>query len=377
MFQHRANFWVLLGLVLLALVACAAPALNAPAPTAVATPIPAEQQRPPAPTTPPNAAASTAQPPAASNPAAWVFPSKDTAAFRTFRSRLVYAVALPDEGKQYTLMRMDAEVVAGEAEHDVLTQQDDTAEQIELIQVGENAWMRSAGSPWIMVSSDQIKQALSQPEDFVDDWKDMEGWEYVGAEQAEGQDVLHYTLNLSAYLQQADAEDWFYSAAANVPELQGATFALEDAKVDVYTLPDGMIFKTFYTFTGQATLPDGNTTKVEIHSTYEIFDINADIQITPPAEAGGLSEAPFTLPEGAKAIGGMQGIQMFQVPNTTVDAVITFLETNLPNEGFTVSGKMGDATNGYMLTVSGNGETFAVTVSPEGGDVVISIMGGG
>jgi len=321
-------------------------------------------------------AGSTLAPPAESNPAAWRFPGEDAEAVRTFRSRMRYTVALPDVGKQYTLMEMRAEVISGQAEHAIIMQQEGKA-QVEIVQIGNQAWMRSGDGPWLMVTSDQIARVLSSSDDFLQRWGNAEDWQYAGAEQVDGKAVYHYTLDFSAALPQVNADDWFYSAESSVPVLQGASFAAKTAQADAYVFKDGTLFKIFYVIGGEAKLADGSTQAVEMHSAYEIADINADIQITPPAEAASLTEAPFPLPENAVAAGGMPGVQMFTVPDTAVADVLAFLETHLPGAGFTVSSKMGSAANGYMLTVEGNGATYAVTISPAGADVAISIMGGG
>ena len=352
------------------LVACALP--SADSSERATDSAPQQTQRPAGPT---SVAGSTAAPPAESAPASWRFPGEDATAFRTFRSHMRYTVALPDAGKQYTLMDMQTEVVTGQAEHMVISQLEGET-QVEIILIGDKTWLRSAGSPWMMMTSDQIAQTIASPNDFMQYWGDAEDWQYAGAEQADGKVVRHYTLEVSAPLSQVNADDWFYSAAANVSALQGASFSVETAQADAYVLDDGTLVKIFYVISGKARLTDGSDQRVEVHGAYEITDVDTEIQITPPVEAADLAEAPFPLPENAGVAGGMPGVQVFTVPDTTVDDVLAFLEAHLSEAGFTMSSKMGNAASGYMLTVEGNGAKYAVTVSPADGDVTISIMGG-
>ena len=371
MMQKQRKFWWLAG-ILVVLLACTAPSTAKPDESTMPADVAVGTQRPPGPT--PAAGEVTPHPPAASAPSQWRFPGSNSTAFRSFRSHMVYTVTLPDEGKQYTLLDMQAEVIPGRATHEVLRQQEDQT-PVEIIQIGNQAWMRLGDEPWMMVSSDQIAQAVAAPQDFVHIWQQSKDWQCVGKETASGQEVWHYTLDFSDASRLGNAADWFYSAAASVEALKGASFAVNQAKADVYVLPDGTLLKVYYLIAGEAHTADGQTRAVEMHSAYEIFDVNADIQITPPAEAAHLTEAPFPLPENATAMGGTEGMQVFTIPNTTVSDVIAFLEAHLPEQGFTMSNKMGDASSGYMLIVEGHGATYAVTVAPEGTGVTISIIG--
>lgn len=369
MFEKFGSRTLFLGLALLLLVACALPGLGSPTaapPTASAgQPSPAVD----------NGAATTPQTMAVS-PSAWKFPNRDNTSFRTYRTHLLFTVALPDDGQQYPVMEVRDEVVSGQAEHMVLSGQGDGG-PMEVIVVGDKAWMRSGDGNWLLLGGDQVEQIVAAPETYLPDFADAH-WENAGTVTLEGLSLSHYVLDLTEYIAQAEANNWFYTASSVVAALAGATYTIDEGKSEVYVLPDGLIFKAFYTLTGTATLPDGSTKKVQMHNIFEITDVNADFQITPPPESEGASvNAPFPLPPNATVVAGMQSMQIFSVPGATLDEVMAFLEENLPVAGFTITGKLGSTDTGYTLTISGNGKTYTAIVAAEGGSVSISIMGGG
>ncbi len=364
MFKRFSNKSLFFGMALLLLAACALPVPGVQ--NALRTAVPVQG----------GGSAALTPPAAAVSPSAWKFPNRDNTSFRTYRAHLLFTVALPDDGQQYPVMEMQDEVVTGQAEHMLISEQDSGVE-MEIIVIGDKAWMRSAGGNWLLIGSDQVEQIVTSPESYLPDFTDAH-WENAGTVTADGLQLYHYVLDLTQYIEQAEASNWFYTASSVVPELAGATYAIDEGKSEVYVLPGGLIFKSFYTLAGTATLADGSTKKVQMHNVFEITDVNADIQITPPPKSEGASaEAPFPLPPNATVVASTQGMQIFSVPGATLDEVMAFFDENLPAAGFTITNKFGSAESGYTMTISGNGKTYTTIVAADEGAVSISIMNGG
>jgi hypothetical protein len=142
----------------------------------------------------------------------------------------------------------------------------------EQIAIGEEAWIQAPGDQtWISVGAaasplEGLTSAFFQP-DFggADD-----AFENLGTEMVNGRETIHYRGDLTPLLLEG------FLQGEDVPEL--STFDL-----DVWADPVGFVVKMDMVMEGSGFDPqDPNATgRLEYH--YEVYDLGADITITPPA----------------------------------------------------------------------------------------------
>jgi hypothetical protein len=159
-----------------------------------------------------------------------------------------------------------------------------TTSEIEMIQVGETSWMRM-GEEWMQTSSDQatsFEQGMPYSADSFTSVAEDKDYEFVGKEEINGVQTRHYRLSLVSRA------------------LTGLAFGnLDSGDIEVWVADESDLpkFPVRFTLEAEGELQEGKQGKLTFSQ--EIYDVNADFTIEPPAEA-----AETLLPEGVSAYPG-------------------------------------------------------------------------
>ncbi len=237
---------------------------------------------------------------------------------------------------------------------------------IEYIRADGQVWMQFGGS-WISAPDDGTMVTLA---DFTPDMAGLDeaSWENLGTETVNGVATVHYRSTASE-----SADPLLLWLNQDMTGEEGEV-AIGTVQMDIYVTSSGLVVRETINATGQRTNADGTTTPVSMVVTYDVMDINAnDIVITPPSEAeAGSSVIP--VPETAAVVFSSPGFAMYNVPDTSVEEMLTWMQEQGEME---VSSPLGSAGTGYTMTVVYQDVTYSVTLSPaDNGGVDITVMGG-
>ena len=109
---------------------------------------------------------------------------------------------------------------------------------------------------------------------------------------------------------------------------------------------------------------------------HEIYDVNAKIEIKPPAGASPKESlgADIPVPKDAKQMMSGQGMVIYQVPGMTVEKAVEFYKTELPRKGFEFDedGSVVDE-DAATLMFKGNGLEAIVAITVSGKDVQVMV----
>ena len=240
-------------------------------------------------------------------------------------------------------------------------------EEIEMVQIGNDQWMRF-GEDWMQSTVEETETDMSeQLSSFfmdVEDYGDLEDeeYEYVGKEKVNGLNTRHYRLEYSSLLGGLGlgAEEEIDKGEADVWIVDEPDLPKFVLRADVYM--EGTI--------------DGEEGKIMISQ--EIYDVNADFTIEPPADAasGGLPE-DIPMYEGATNVNAMAGMSFFSTPDD-VTAVADFYVEAMPENGWTRDEAQDLESEGtVMYTFEKEGRMAQITITEsdeEGSDVIITVQ---
>ncbi len=153
-----------------------------------------------------------------------------------------------------------------------------TASEIEMIQVGDTSWMRM-GEEWMQTSSDSatsFEQGMPYSADTFTSVAEDKDYEFVGKEEVNGVQTRHYRLSLVSRA------------------LTALAFGdIDSGNIEVWVADESDLpkFPVRFTLEAEGELQEGKQGTMTFSQ--EIYDVNADFTIEPPAEA-----AAGLLPEG-------------------------------------------------------------------------------
>ncbi|NBD34866.1 MAG: hypothetical protein GVY30_02580 [Chloroflexi bacterium] len=283
----------------------------------------------------------------------------------SYRSRITMEVELAGDEGESQLVEVEMSVTQEPvAQHIVMVSQ---GEEIEMIQIGNDQWMRF-GEDWMQSTVEETETDMTeQLSSFFMDVEDFgaledEEYEYMGQEKVNGLNTRHYSLEYSSLLgglglgeeeeiEKGEADVWI----VDEPDLP--QFVL---RADVYM--EGAI--------------DGEEGKIMISQ--EIYDVNADFTIEPPADAasGGLPE-DIPMYENATNVNAMAGMTFFSTPDD-VATVADFYVEAMPENGWTRDEAQDMVVEGTAMYTfeKEEGRTAQITITEadeEGSDVIITV----
>lgn len=212
------------------------------------------------------------------------------------------------------------------------------------------------------MSSQELTESFA-PESIMENLNNVT---FVGKDEINGIDVLHYTYDESAM----NTED-----AVNVESAEGHIYIAEEGGFMVRSVIDIVGNSTFVEDMGDEAFESAVT-----HIEMNLTDVNEAVVITPPAACEGqeLPEAmdwPM-LPDAADTV-SFAGMASYTSETSAEDAVAFYKEA-MPELGYTFdeSGSFMAEGSGFLNFVNENEETVTVTISqdPSSGLTSITIL---
>ncbi len=289
----------------------------------------------------------TAQGAEAQNNDDFSFPEAKSAKFQRFREQMQYRVSLPKLSQQ-KVVEIVTDVVSGQGQHQIMKVDGKLA--WETITTAEHTWFRGEDGNWTMLNvgnamgelTDTAMGLLVAPPVWSTDME-ADGTVEVNGLSAKR---YHFETNQPALLNSGDWEGVVsgLDAAADITNVR-----IQHITGEIDALDDHTIVRMTYHITGEADY-QGQKTPLEVDFTFEVSHINDPaIKVEPPAEAQ--AKAPLPLPPGAQLQGSVATMQMYSIPKMKAQEVLQFFEQTLPSQGYTITQKMGDSNQGWLLTV--------------------------
>jgi hypothetical protein len=235
-------------------------------------------------------------------------------------------------------------------------------ESIEFIRIEQTQWMRF-GEEWMQTTAGEDETMGSfgeffvQPEEMFAD-VDSNAYKYMGKENVNDMNTRHYQLKDTAL----DMALWFKAAD------------VEDATVDVWMVDENDLPKFAVRYEMAVTGTFEEEGKGTLTLSWNVYDVNTDIVIEPPADVASLPEG-IELCQDASNVMVMGTMSMFTCPGKVAD-IATFYTDMLENEGW----EAGDVTTMeemVMGTWTKDGETLSLTITADtesgGTSVMISL----
>jgi len=239
------------------------------------------------------------------------------------------------------------------------TKSDAEGEQtIEMIQIGTTQWIKF-GESWMQSEAEPITSTFgSEIYDIFDfNVENMDDYEYLGQETVNGIRTRHYRMKEAAALMMKTPDENLQNVKANVE-----VWIADEAR-----LPQ-ILIKLIYTLKGTH-VEKGD---VEYTTTSEVYDLNANFTIEPPADGPtSLANDVPTYPGPTGNTFLMSGMASFETTDP-LDTVKTFYQTNLPKQGWTLdsdnssegivmqSWKKDNRTLTLMISLADNGSTSVI-----------------
>lgn len=238
-------------------------------------------------------------------------------------------------------------------------------QSMEFIRVGDTQWMH-AGEDWMQTSvsaDDEMGQfgQFVQPDQMFSD-VDKDSYKYLGKETINGMNTRHYRLKENVW-----NSSWNLMATE-----------VEEGSMELWIVDERNLPKIAARFEINIKGTFSDERKGELFLTWEIFDVNADITIEPPAEAEGMG-----LPEGLELCPDssnmtvMGKMTIFNCAGTVEDTA-TFYTEALENAGWDVEGEVTRLEGMMMGTWKKGDETLSVTITKDdttGGSNVMLTLG--
>ncbi len=236
-------------------------------------------------------------------------------------------------------------------------------ESIEFIRIDQTQWMRF-GEEWMQTNAGEDEAMSGFGEFFIKPEEmfsgtDSNAYKYMGKDNVNGLNTRHYQIK---------DQIWDMASAFNATEI-------EEGSVDVWIVDERDLpkFAVRYEVVASGTFEDEGKGKLTL--SWNIYDVNADIVIEPPADVATLPEGLELCPDAAD-VTMMGTMSIFTCPAPVADT-ITFYTEMLENQGWTA----GDITNMeemLMGTWTKDGESLSVTITADeesGGSNVMLTLG--
>jgi len=248
-------------------------------------------------------------------------PVEELGWLNSYRTRVLIKWETLDEPKEESSMEMVSEFVKEPPARRFIMSGTGTGEgdtgNIEYIQIGDQTWMKMGEEAgWMQVSTDEEAFTFGEGfagEDFV---KDLEGARRVlPDEDMNGVLCRHYAFD----------ETMLFGAAA-LGELTKANGEIWVSAADGFTVK--------YTFNaeGQDLMGTTEDRPGRVTMEYEVYDINANIVIEPPAGVGVPEDIPLMADAEVSVV--MEGMIMYSTASSVED-VVAFYKAEMPANGWT------------------------------------------
>ncbi len=236
-------------------------------------------------------------------------------------------------------------------------------ENIEFIRIDQTQWMRF-GEEWMQTTASEGEEMGGFGEFFVNpedmfSGTDSNAYKYMGKDNVNGLNTRHYQLKENA---------WNIGAAFNASEIEEGT--IDVWIVDERDLPK---FTVRYEVTAAGTFEDEGKGKLTL--SWNIYDVNADITIEPPADVAALPEGLELCPDATDVM-VMGAMSIFSCPTPVVDTA-TFYTEMLEAQGW-AAGDITTIEDMLMGTWTKDGESLSVTITKNddtGGSNVMLTLG--
>lgn len=231
-------------------------------------------------------------------------------------------------------------------------------DSMEMIRIGNQTWLKM-GDSWIQSSDESAVKfgeefMLFEPQDLSKDWKDLSR---VGRETVNNIQTTHYKFDKQAFLTILTDE-----------ETRALYQNLDVAEVNFYLADEGYIVKMVTHLSGKGVNSNEPDLAGEMKTTYEIYDLNAPIEITPPSVPSATEGMGFTIPEpaGAKQTMSQQGMVMYTVANMSLADAAEFYKKGFTDQGLTYVENSSMVTESFAtLSFEGKGAAVSVMISPD------------
>ncbi|HOU15565.1 MAG TPA: hypothetical protein PKZ84_20880 [Anaerolineae bacterium] len=225
-------------------------------------------------------------------------------------------------------------------------------QSIEFIRVGDTQWMR-LGEDWMQTSvsaDEEIGQfgQFAQP-DQIFSTTDKDAYKYLGKETINGIKTRHYQLKENMW-----NTTWSLTAKE-----------VEEGSLELWVADENDLPKIAVRFEAKVKGTFEDDRKGELFLTWEIFDVNADITIEPPADAEGMG-----LPEGLELcpdssdLTVMGKMTIFTCAGTVEDTAAFYTEA-LKNAGWEVDGEVTSLEGMMMGNWKKGDETLSLTITKD------------
>ncbi len=322
------------------------------------------------------AAAAQATPSAADAGAAPTVVDPQTVdAIRTYRLRWEYRFVLEDEQRTQTLLHLEMSVNKDQDAQQMLLRSHD-GEEWAWVQIGDQLWTKGADMGWIMATEAGLGTELS-PIDTEDLWMPLDevsGWEPVGEETLNGQPTQHYRITIpeAAWAEEAQTamSDWGL----------GVQYTLRPAgpaQGDAWLTADGWVVRYDIRLPLTAVDNAGAEHPARLEWSYEVWDINAPVDIQPP-QGSDAAAAPVPVPPNAVLAVAQAdtGMWAYTVQNSTLNEVTAFYRQQAEAGALTLEGEMGGSGMGFwQATVAlPDGARYQIMAAPQGAAVMLTIQ---
>lgn len=236
-------------------------------------------------------------------------------------------------------------------------------ESIEFIQIEQTQWMRF-GEEWMQTTASEgeamggFGEFFVQPEEMFSG-VDTNAYKYMGKDDVNSLNTRHYQLK---------------DSATNLALAFNAT-EVEEGTIDVWIVDERDLpkFVARYEVSATGTFQEEGTGTLIL--SWNIYDVNAEITIEPPADVATLPEGLEPCPDAADVM-VMGTMSIFTCPAPVADTV-TFYTEMLENSGW-VAGDVTNMEEMLMGTWTKDGETLSLTITADeesGGSNVMLTLG--
>jgi hypothetical protein len=231
-------------------------------------------------------------------------------------------------------------------------------DSMEMIQIGNQSWIKM-GNSWMQSSQETAPNFDEQfmifhPEQLTAGWETATK---IGKEKVNGIDTTHYRFDKPTFLQFMLDE-----------ETRAKYENLDVAQIDIYLADEGYIVKMVTHMAGKGVEESKPDLAGELKSTFEVYDLNAPIEITAPEVPSVTEGLGFTIPEpaGAKQAWAQEGMVMYNVSGMTLAEAVEFYKKGFTDQGLKYIEDSSTTTDTFAtLEFQGEKAKVSVMISPD------------
>ncbi len=240
-------------------------------------------------------------------------------------------------------------------------------DSMEMIQIGNESWIKFGGS-WMQSTQEALPDFDEQfmvfhSEDLTEGW---EAATKIGKEKVNNIDTTHYRFDKPALLKFMFDE-----------ETRARYENLDIAQIDIYLADEGYIVKMVTHMAGKGVDENKPDLAGEIKTTFEVYDLNAKIEIAAPSMPSPTEGLGFTIPEpaGAKRAWSQEGMVMYTVAGMTMAEAAEFYKRGFTDQGLKFAEDSSMTTDAFAsLEFQGDKAKVSVMISPDQSTGALSVM---